>query len=370
MAWSVRTTVALATFSAAVSSGCASAPKGKGPRSPLQSLTEEARRDMIRRSQVWAPTEVPAVDMKTGPQDKDAFGPGETVTCDKTDETGTGKSPKFYCEVAKDDEVKVKYGASNGEVYAEVVSTRLLWALGFAADRMYPVRVVCRGCSHDPFKDPRPAPSPVTFDPVSVERKLPGKAMESKPDSGWKWPELDLVDESRGGAPLAHRDALKLLAVLIKHTDSKAPQQRLLCPKGSEDAARGTCAQPVMMINDLGVTFGKPSITNSNSKGSLNFKNWSASRIWKDPEQCVADLKKSFTGTLKHPRISEAGRRFLADLLVQLSDEQIHDLFEVARVERRQPKPGQSWPEAASVAQWAQAFKRKRDEIVHHSCPE
>lgn len=363
-------TVALCALSAAVLSACASTPKAKGPREPLQRLSKEARRDMIRRAQVWSPTDIPTVDIKAGPQGKGALAPGETVTCDKTDEKGTGKSPKFYCDITKGDEVKVKYGVSNGEVYAEVVATRLLWALGFAADHMYPVRVVCRGCSSDPFRDPVPAPSPVTFDPASLERKLPGKAMEGKPDSGWKWPELDLVDESRGGAPVAHRDALKLLAVLIKHTDSKAPQQRLLCPSGSEDERRGTCEKPVMMINDLGVTFGKPNLTNSNSKGSLNFENWSASRIWKDPEQCVANLSKSFTGTLKHPRISEAGRRFLADLLVQLSDDQIRDLFEVARVERRQPKPGQDWPRPYPVARWVDAFKKKRDEIVHHTCPE
>jgi hypothetical protein len=361
---------AAATLAAAVGTGCASTPPPSGPRSPLQRLTKEARREMIRRSKVWTPTDVPAMDIKAGPRGKGAYAPGETITCDKTKEQGTGKSPKFYCEPAKDDELKVKYGVSNGEVYAEVVATRLLWALGFAVDRMYPVRVVCRGCSTDPFHDPVPAPSPVTFDPVTVERKLPGKTLESKPDSGWKWPELDLVDESQGGAPLAHRDALKLLAVMIKHTDSKAQQQRLICAEGEADEKRGTCAQPVMMINDLGVTFGKPIITNSNSKGSLNYENWTSSRVWKDPEKCVANLKKSFTGTLNNPRISEAGRKFLADLLVQLSDKQIHDLFEVARVERRQPKPGQDWPQGHPVSDWVKAFEQKRNEIVHHSCPE
>ena len=360
---------AVAALCAAVLSGCAHGAAVRGRRSPLESLTKEARRDMIRRSQVWAPTDVPAMDIKAGPQGEGAFPPGATVTCDKTDERGTGNSPKFYCVVAKGDDVKVKYGASNGEVYAEVVATRLLWALGFGADRMYPVRVVCRGCSADPFRDPRPAPSAATFDPAAIERKQPGKTLESKPDSGWKWPELDLVDESAGGAPLAHRDALKLLAVLMKHTDSKAQQQRLLCVPGAEDEARGTCGRPFMMINDLGVTFGKPNLANSNSKGSLNFESWSASPIWKDPDQCVADLKKSFTGTLHHPRISEAGRKVLADLLVQLSDDQIRDLFEVARVERRQPKPGQDGPKPAPVSRWVEAFKRKRAEIVNATCP-
>jgi hypothetical protein len=364
-----RRTVALWALSAAVFSGCASAPRSKGPRSPLEHLTKEARRDLIRRAQVWAPTDIPAMDIKAGPQGEGAYAPGAIVTCNKTDEKGTGHSPKFYCKVPPDDEIKVKYGASNGEVYAEVVATRLLWALGFGADRMYPVQVVCRGCSTDPFHDPRPAPSPVTFDPATIEQKLPGKTLESKPDSGWKWPELDLVDEPAGGAPLAHRDALKLLAVLVKHTDSKAQQQRLMCLPGFEDAARGTCGRPLMMINDLGVTFGKPNLANGNPKGSLNFENWKSSRVWKDPDECVANLKKSFTGSLNNPRISEAGRKFLADLLVQLSDDQIRDLFEVARVERRQPKPGQDWPQPAPVARWVEEFKRKRAEIVNATCP-
>ena len=116
----------LATLSAAIGSGCAHAPAAKGPRSPLDSLTKEARLDMIRRSQVWAPTDIPAMDLKAGPQGKGAFAPGETITCDKTAERGGGKSPKFYCALSKNDELKVKYGASNGEVYAEVAATRMI----------------------------------------------------------------------------------------------------------------------------------------------------------------------------------------------------------------------------------------------------
>jgi hypothetical protein len=359
----------VATLAAAVLSGCAHGPIAKGHPSPLESLTKEARLDMIRRSQVWAPTDVPSMDLKAGPQGKGAFAAGETITCDKTKERGGGKSPKFYCALSKDDDFKVKYGATNGEVFAEVAATRLFWALGFGADRMYPVRVVCRGCSADPWNDPRPAPSPVTFDPATVERKLPGKTLESKPASGWKWPELDLVDESRGGAPRAQRDALKLLAAMLQHTDSKPDQQRLMCLPGAADEARGTCSKPLMMVNDLGLTFGKANFTNSNQKGSANFKNWSGVRVWKDPDQCVADVSWSWTGTLRNPRISEAGRKFLADLLVQLSDEQIRDMFETARIDHRQPKGERSWPAPAPVSRWVEAFKQKRTEIVNATCP-
>ncbi len=56
----------------------------------------------------------------------------------------TGMTPKFECDLGKDDEVKVKYGEKNGEVYAEVAASRLLWALGFQADVMYPTKVTCR----------------------------------------------------------------------------------------------------------------------------------------------------------------------------------------------------------------------------------
>ena len=45
---------------------------------------------------------------------------------------------------------KVKFGASNNEIYAEVASTRLMWALGFYADSWFPVFVTCNNCPADP----------------------------------------------------------------------------------------------------------------------------------------------------------------------------------------------------------------------------
>ena len=54
----------------------------------------------------------------------------------------------------------------------------------------------------------------------------------------------------------------------------------------------------------------------------------------------------------------------LADLLVQLTDAQLHDLFEVARFPERVGGGRQ-----ATVDEWVGAFKRKREEIVSASCP-
>src|SRR5262245_37640427 len=102
------------------------------------------RASVIARAQVWRPSNVSAVDFKTGPTGSDAFAPGDTVTCTYSKKKLTGKTPKFECLIDEHAPLKVKYGGDNGEVYAEVLSTRLLWALGFGADRMYSVRVVCR----------------------------------------------------------------------------------------------------------------------------------------------------------------------------------------------------------------------------------
>ena len=93
----------------------------------------------IRRAQVWKPTNIAAMDIVAGPQGKGAVPPRATVTCEFREKRMNGRSPKFTCVISEGDEVKVKYGKENGEVYAEVAATRLLWALGFLADRMYPV---------------------------------------------------------------------------------------------------------------------------------------------------------------------------------------------------------------------------------------
>jgi len=120
-----------------------------------------------------------------------------------------------------------------------VLATRLFWALGFAADRMYPVRVRCTGCPEDPSKSPLIAGKVVEFDPAAIERKLPGRPMETKTDSGWKWSELEDIGAEAPAGARAHRDALKLLAAFVQHTDNKAANQRLLCPEGEESERTG-----------------------------------------------------------------------------------------------------------------------------------
>ena len=329
---------------------------------------ERLRIDAIRRAEVWRPTKVASLDLERGPNVPGRFAPSATVTCTHVDKKMSGRSPKFTCVLPPKDEVKVKYGRTNGEVYAEVAATRLLWALGFGADAMYPVRVVCRGCPGDLRKDAKITGRQVMFDPAAIERKMKGTELEWNDTIGWKWSELDLVDPATAPTERAQRDALKLLAALLQHTDSKTPQQRLLCLDEPAAKKPATCARPFMMINDLGLTFGHSNLFNRNSQGSANFEKWTEEPVWRKPETCEANLAGSLTSTLKNPVISEPGRKFLADLLVQLTDKQLTDLFKVARMPARARAADQ--PEGDSVREWVTAFKAKRDEVVNQRCPE
>ena len=312
----------------------------------------ESRKSLIARSRVWFPTDVPLMNLRTGPAGPGSFEPGATVTCEYVDKKLGGVSPKFACRLPDGDEVKVKYGGANGEVYGEVAASRLFWALGFGADRMYSVRVICRGC-HEEVGGILRSNGDRIVDPAAVERKMPGEELFDK----WGWDELDQINESAGGASKAERDALKLLAVLLQHSVSKAKQRRLICVEGSK-RADGHYDVPMMMINDLGVTFGRANALNQQPPRQRQSCEWTKLPIWKDSGPCVGNLSASFKGTLKNPIISGEGREFLADLLVQLSDQQLREMFEAARVHLRPARARQRpfrFPDRRRVGERVQA---------------
>lgn len=342
------------------------------PLAPGEALTESERREAIGRADVWSHEDIAKVDLKAGPPGEGAFAPNARVDCEyKPQKDQSGHSPKFVCETSPGHSVKVKYGPRNAEVFGEVLATRLFWALGFAADRMYPVRVRCRGCPKDPKESLEVEGKVVIFDPAAIEVKLPGRAMETKTDSGWKWSELDDIGPDAPRGARAQRDALKLLVAFVQHTDSKAANQRLLCPRGEEEGQHG-CRSPILMVNDLGLTFGEAFLLIKN-KNSVSLDTWSQVPVWKEGPGCVAQLKGSLTGSLSNPKISEDGRAFLANLLGQLTDAQLKDLFDTARVRRRSKDPSddpEKEGELGKVSDWVKAFKLKRAQIDDRRCPE
>jgi len=195
---------------------------------------------------------------------------------------------------------------------------------------------------------------------------MAGKEMDTSHITGWACRSSTWSTRKRGGASRAERDALKLVAVIIQHTDSKAEQQRLVClsaRKAITDNGQ-ECPETFMMVNDLGQTFGHANIYNRNAV-SVNYGEWSHTPVWKIPHAASANLARSVTAARSSIRRSaKKARKFLASLLAQLTDRQLHDLFAVSRfAERTGNGP------AATVDEWVAAFKAKRAEIVNHTCP-
>lgn len=313
-----------------------------------RTFTVEQRLAVLSRAAVWEPRNTASIDVRTGPAGPGAFPPEAVVSCEYAGHTTRGHTPKFTCAITKNDHVKVKYGQSNGEIYSEVAATRLLWMLGFYADRMYPVRVRCDGCPASVGGTKTADKRVVELAYATIERELDGTEVQLDNRRGWSWGELDIAK----GSTRAQRDALKLLVAMLQHTDTKSEQQRLLCP--DED-----CQHPIAMVNDLGKTFGRASLYNANGPSSVNLEAWSKTPVWVGTTGCVANLTKSSTGTLDRPRISEEGRAFLADRLRPVTDAQLHDLFAVARFDQRRGE---------SIDAWVAAFKEKRDAIASRRC--
>ena len=240
------------------------------------------RLQIVRRARVWSRTDVRSKNLLAGPGGAGAFQPNQQVTCDYVEDKLSGGTPKFKCAIGKD-EFRVKYGERNGEVFGEVAASRLLWALGFPTDAQYPVRIICRGCSDDPWTKRDRAEGQHEFPMSVVERKYAAREITPGDKPGWAWPELDLIDERAGGATKAQRDALKLLAVFMQHTDTKPEQQRIVCLDGRDGEA--ACRQPLMMLNDIGLTFGRANRMNTNTPGSTDLRSWEKVPIWRDAGQ-------------------------------------------------------------------------------------
>ncbi|HEX4924744.1 MAG TPA: hypothetical protein VFV50_11685 [Bdellovibrionales bacterium] len=424
----------LATLTLTVS--CSQIPKRGPASEPFEERPEqvdvrvtnqEVRRAAIQKATLIDTTrEIESADILAGPRDwfpkKNELRYGDLVRCTHIASTMGGATPKFTCVItqiirqeagqftaflapeatqAEKDEVVQKYGPNikfdllrtkdgklardrvkvkfvpntepNREVNAEAAATRLFWALGFHADVIFPVRLFCDHCPAIP-QSGRPDYQAHGQDMgwVAIERKIPGETLETKPDEGWSWKELDELN----GNSLAVKDALKLLAAFVGHGDNKPEQQRLMCKQDAMTVTEAVeknkkivwvheCREPYMVVQDIGATFGGAGKTTDPITAKMNLKHWRndpRKTIWKDRGSCQARLTKSMKAKdgVGDPVISEEGRLFLASRLCRLSDKQIEDIFRVARVEDLKGE--------GKIADWVAVFKAKRDEIVANDC--
>jgi hypothetical protein len=339
---------------------------------------------------------------------------GEPLPCDfaKPGKALGGNTPKFSCVTPDGRTIRVKYsdGSKDGnrEVFSAVAAAKLLWALGFVSDPIYPITVDCRDCPTNPMsgEGTRARRSYLaTFQP-EMTRLVMVEGADA--DQGWRWGEVDEAIASLPEGELrtrqrTHFDALTLLGVFIQHGDRKPEQQRLECRsvldpragdahplEGNDEGASvfferpdgSACSEPVIAVQDIGSTFGGAGrMSKSNSK--MNLKAWTNRRVFKPAKssssgevpECHGDLTVSMAageGGRGDPRIGEAGRAFLQERLLLLTDAHIRALMTTARVEKlseahtwRDPATGTSY--SGSEA-WVAAFKDKVKQITERRC--
>lgn len=320
-----------------------------------------------------------------------------------TSDPGTGKTPKFDCDLMKLNEqtgklevvkgkkdkpvkLKVKYSTqtvgmpgvtidNNPEIQAEVVATRLMTALGFTADRMFLVKKLnCYGCSADPFKirtvDQTTLKNPRVFTRSSVEFKVDADEILNNTERGWSYSEVlnpDSFSNNRAVAreQVLERQALFILGGMLQHSDNKADNHRVICDGKLDD--RGSCSGKIkLMIQDLGFTFGGgtmimqiPScLPHCSSKAEL--KQWSEVPLWfseANGRSCAVNMGFSFE--MKHPTVTNEARKFTAQLLRKFvageaGKQRLLDLFNSGELEASG---------RGSAAAWAKVFIEKIEEI-------
>lgn len=371
--------VSLALIAACGLAGCDATTAGEqrhdgtaAPRLKSKKVSDEERLDALSRAIVWLPPRVPIARARLDAHPNQP----QSLECTFAITELGGTAPKFDCDLPNGERIRVKYGRSP-EIPSEVAAARLLHALGFGADEVMLVeKLRCYGCPAEPFLTMRTLglakandlygrvmnrESFKDYEWVAVERRHHGRPIETEAIEGWAFFELDLIDEKKGGAPRAHVDALRLLAVLIAHWDNKSENQRLVCLSQKDWPEGGRCARPMALLQDVGSAFGPRKVDQPK---------WEQTPIWGDRRTCTATMDSlPYNGaTFKPVRISEAGRQHLASLLRQLSDDQIAALFRGARFDQPKGLVGFS---ASPVPDWVRAFKGKVRQISDGpACPQ
>jgi len=383
----VRAITGLLTITAAIAITAASLPKQDKPARPDQktdqkadkkkplkpkTVSREERNDALSRAAVWQqPPPIARAQLASDPKQP------KMLQCTFEIAYVNGTAPKFECRLENGDHLRVKYGQSP-EVPSEVATTRLLHTLGFGADDMTLYETVrCYGCPAEPFitmktlgfagaeqmygkvMNPKDYKD---FAWAATEKKFPGRAIETEDLEGWAFFELDLIDPKKGGAPRAHVDALRLLAVLLADWDNKSENQRLVCISEKDWPEGGKCQRPLALMQDVGSAWGPRKV---------DLPEWTKSPVWSDRATCTTSMDHlPYHGaTFKPVKISDAGRRFLGSLLSQLSDDQMRDLFTSARFDHVVGLFGNHTP--APIDQWVKVFRTKVAQITDGpSCPQ
>jgi len=315
----------------------------------------------------------PANGPRRGAPPIDDKGSAKSINCvaNKDEKPGAGTTPKFHCSVpgnTDEDGNLIRYkikphfkGQSidkrNGEIYGEFLSSRFSKALGFFADDEWVADVNCPDCQKSLTKSFQGA-SFSPFQPAAgVELPL-ARGIDVNCNNKDSAPLAEtLTNLLQNGAPRAEIDAFKLWLAFIDHGDTKTDNHKFACLHSKKNGNSRTCepGEAVFYVGDMGSTFG----FSSASEKKARLDGWRSKKpIEVKDGVCMATAK-----SVGDTRISEGGRKLLADNLQRLLDAEqqnqtITRVFAASRnAERDRP-----------AAEWAAEFVRKARMIIDARC--
>lgn len=315
----------------------------------------------------------PAKGPRRGAPPVDDKGLAKRIDCvaNKDEHPGAGTTPKFHCSVAgntDEDGNLIRYkikphfkGQSpdkrNGEIYGEFLSSRFSKALGFFADDEWVADVNCPDCEKSLTKGFQGV-SFSTFQPAAgVELPL-ARGIDvncNGKDSGAL--AETLTNLLKNGAARSEIDAFKLWLAFIDHGDTKADNHKFACLSSKRNGDTRICqpGEAVYYVGDMGSTFG----FSSSSEKKARLEGWRSKKPIEVKDGVCTATAKSVGDT----RISEGGRKLLADNLQRLLDAEqqnktITRVFEASRNAERDRPP----------AEWAAEFVRKARMIIDARC--
>lgn len=404
-------------------------------------VTESSRRACVSRARVLEhePPDVTHDVLRNGPAGPIPAGPDDRVHCRYMPAKLQGGSMKFYClrtdslnrpldesgalvpgAVDFDDEgrlldadgrrvrdedgrsidgheLHVKYfigpepDPRHREMFTETVVSRIFWALGVPADRVYmPASVHCFGCTAHPWVQEQIADTSATFRLASFKIAYDGKKISTERgdgflglggryDHGWSFRDVSRFT-TRVEAEV-HSLALNLVAYNNYHSI----QNDLRCRDGAWDPDTGSCDDVVAYVSDVGGTLGgvdpvelpggdRP-VMPSHPRG--DFITFSHGSVFEDPARC--ELRY---GVGDVDQVTEEGRQaFVARAEGRLEYDNLLTIFKAARIHRMDPHANEyirqreglgSDADIDEVVQraWADALHARLREIANVKCPD
>jgi hypothetical protein len=263
------------------------------------------------------------------------------------------------------------------EVFTELAAGRILWALGFPADHVYPVASVnCVGCTASPFESNLEqntaalTAAPSVFRMVTVERDIPWSEIDPENDETWSWQDVAryYADGTWTQQQKIEYDAYRLALGLFNYHNAIDVQNRVACAEFKEGASNPRiCTKPYIFVQDLGSTFGKPKgfIFGTNPRG--DFAAWQSQTVFKNASSC--ELRAHLDGDRK---VLKAALDIVIDRAKSLDRTRVREIFKVARFDLMDQKQLKKIRETESdeakvreiaLDQWTDLFMQRIAEL-------